>query len=221
MVPSLPGASLRPQEALGAFGSLGASDSGTFVPHHPLTPLAPSPLGLPEASRSPGNLQQSWEPLAALGPQSDSGALLPHSPHLLDLPSPPGAFLGPQESLETFRSLGSLQQPWDLSQTEGPCSPCPCSLPPLAPRASPEPQETLGTFSSLGPQSDSGTLLPLALAPPCPLAPLAPLLPLVPSHPLGLPAPPPPGPFWGLRKPLVALEPQFDSEAREANEPPG
>ena len=126
----------KPWEPLEAFGSLGSSvrlRGLAFLapPHLPLLPLAPShPLSLPGFPWAPGtflgsqkalgaftNLQQ---PFTALGLQSDSGALLPLLPSPPSLPltpscplslpgSPwtPRTFLGPQEALGAFGSLGS------------------------------------------------------------------------------------------------------------------
>ena len=140
-------------QSIGASGSLGSlqkpsaalglqSNSGALLPLLSLPPhslsllLTPwASLGswdLPGASGSLGSLQK---PLAALGLQSDSGALLPLLPltPLAPLapscssspPEPPWApetFLELQETLQTFRSLW---QPLVFSQTQGPCSPYP------------------------------------------------------------------------------------------------
>ena len=114
-------------------------------------------------------------------------------------PLAPRASLGPQETLEAFRSLW---QPWVLNQAQGPCSPCfPLPLLLLAPH-------TLSLPGLLGPpwglrkpweslealclQSDSGTLFPLLSSPhelTCPL-----------SFPGSLEPP------WGLRKSWKPLE---------------
>ena len=185
-------------------------------PSPPSLPLTPShPLSLPippwvagtflrpqEALEAFTSLQQ---PLAALGLQSYSGAvlsLLPLTPsHPLSLPRPPcvpGTFLGPQEALGAFTSL---RQPWVFSQTQGPCFPCSPSLPltpshyispPEPPYASRGPWDLPGALGSLGRlckplaalgfQSDSGALLSLLpLTPPRSLS-----LFLTPSCPLNL-----------------------------------
>ena len=73
------GTFLGPQEALGAFGSLGSS------------------VRL-------------------------RGLASPSPPHSLSLPlEPPWASLGPWNLPEASGSLGSLQQPWVFSHTQGPC----------------------------------------------------------------------------------------------------
>ena len=74
LTPHVPWASLaplQPQEALEAFGSLGAS-----VRLRDLDPLVPSPSRPPWPALDLWSLRKPWEPLAVLGPQSDSGALL-------------------------------------------------------------------------------------------------------------------------------------------------
>ena len=154
--------------------------SPKHTPRSPLTPYLPlaspePPWALPRASGCLGSLQK---PLAALGLQSDSGALLPLP---LSLPlALPGPFLGPQEALGAFRSLW---QP--CLQTQGSCSP----LAPLGPswglRKPCEPSETLGLQSRLR------ALLPL---PPCSLS-----LPFAPE-PIWAP-----GTFLGPQKALEAF----------------
>ena len=159
-----------------AFGSLGSSvilkGSAFLAPPHPLTfshsllpPLAPEPpwvsLGSWDLPGASGSLGRLCKPLAALGLQSDSGALLPllplTPPHSL-LPScplslprvswAPGIFLGHQEALAAF---ASLLQPWVFSQTQRPCFPCYPSLPslPLTPSHLLSPPEPAWAF--LGP----------------------------------------------------------------------
>ena len=139
----------KPWEPLEALGL--QSDSGALLsllplisPHSlllPLTPLAslglPGPLGPSWVSGSLGSLQK---PLAALGLQSDSGALLPLLP---SLPLTPSCLLSPPET--PWVSLG----PWDLPGASG----------------------SLGSLwkplAALGLQLDSGALLPLLPSPPC------------------------------------------------------
>ena len=159
----------KPWEPSQAFGRLWQplglqSDSEALLPLLPLTPscflslpLTPSCfLSLPRPPWVPGTFLGPWEalgaftslrqPLAALGLQSDSGALLPLIPLtpltplslslvpwvFLDLPGPLGTFLGPEEALGAFRSFW---QPWVFSQTQGPCFPC-SPLPPSLPLTS-------------------------------------------------------------------------------------
>ena len=196
--PLAPKKFLGPQEVLGAFGNLQqpwvfsetqrpcfpCSPSPPLLPlvhSHPLSPPKPPwvSLGPWNFHGASGRLGSLCKPLAALGLQSDSGALLPlllltpsHPlsfpltlSHLLSLPRPPwisGTFLGPQEDLG---ALTSLWQPWVFSQIQG-------------------------------------TLLPLL-----PLTPSSSLsLPLAPSHSLSLPRPPwVPGTFLGPQKALGAF----------------
>ena len=173
---SLPGlqTSLRPQEDLGTFRSLrhpwGLNQTQGPCSPCSLTPLLPSllysePLWLPGASlgsqkalRTFGSLWQPWSLSQTQRPclPTSLAPLLPLTPHF---PSP-WASLAPRTSLGsqgTFRAFGSLQQPWGLSQTQGPCFPCflyPWSLAPLLP--SPPhlpgylgPQEAFGSFGAL------------------------------------------------------------------------
>ena len=129
---------LGPQEALGAFGSLQqpwvfSETHRPCFPYSPSPPLTPSalplvpsyplslpglpwiPWDLPGTSESLGSLHK---PLAALGLQSYSEALLPLLPltpslplapsHPLRLPRPfwvSRTFLGPQEALGAFTSI--------------------------------------------------------------------------------------------------------------------
>ena len=128
---NLPEASGSLLEPLQAFGSIGSSvrlrglaslapPSPPLAPSHSLSPPEPpwaslDPWDLPGASASLGS---PCNPSAALGFQSDSAALLPLLPitpltpcHSLSPPEPPwapGTFLGPQEALGAFRSLGQL-----------------------------------------------------------------------------------------------------------------
>ena len=131
-------------------------------------------------------------------------------------PLAPGAFLGPQEALGAFRSL---QQPWVLSQTQGPCFPCfPHPLLPLPPHTlslpgllgpSLELQEALGAFGSLWQpsvfsqtQGACSPCSPLSPSPPHPCVSLGPF-----DLPWAL------GSLGSLWKPFAALGLQSDSGA--------
>ena len=223
----------KPWEPLEAFGSLGSSVRlrrlASLASPHPLTPshspLPPEPpWDLPGASGSLGSLQK---PSAALGLQSDSGALLPLLPSppcslslcltpwvSLGLSGPLGPFWGlrkPWEPMEAFGSLGSSVRLGGLASPHPPCSPLPpepswASLDPWdLPVASGSLRSLRKPLAVLGLQSDSEALLPLLpLTPPCSLSP-----PLAPSH---YPSPPEPpwaslGPrtFLGLQKALGAF----------------
>ena len=79
---------------------------------YPFAPSPPCPLSLPGPLGLPWDLRKPWEPsetfgsllkpLAALGLQSDSGALIPLPPHPL---SPPGA----SENLRSLPRRGLLE----------------------------------------------------------------------------------------------------------------
>ena len=131
------------------------------------------------------------------------------------LPPHPWAPLDPWDLPGASGSLGSLQVPWGLSQTQEPCSPCSLThLTPCSPLTHPwiwaslgptwvlrKPWEPSEAFGNLGPQSDSGTLFPLLPSPLHPQASLGPWdLPWV-SGSLGSLQQP-----WGLRG-LVSLVP--------------
>ena len=141
-----------------------------------------------------------WQPLAALGLQSYSGAvlsLLPLTPLTFShsllpplVPEPSWVSLGSWDFPGASGSLGSLQQPWVFSETQRPCFPCPPS-PPLAPSCSLSPLSlpgfawAPGTF--LGPQEDLGAFASLwqpwvfsETQGPC--FPCSPSPPLAPSH---------------------------------------
>ena len=212
---------LGPQEALGAIGSLQqpwvfSETQRPCFPCSPSPPLAPScslsppeppwvslgPWNFPGAS---GRLGSLCKPLAALGLQSDSGALLPLLPLTpscpLSLPRPPwipGTFLGPRSLWSLYklsaafgslgssvglRDLASLAPPHPFSLPLAPSHSLSLPRPPSVPGTFLGPQEALGAFTSLrqplaalGLQSDSEALLPL--------------LPLTPSYSLSPPEPP-------------------------------
>ena len=241
----------KPWEPLQAFGSLGSSVrlrslASLISPHSLLPRLTPScPLSLPGFPWAPGTflgpqkalgafagLQQS---LAALGLQSDSGALLPLLPltsltpsRPLSPPEPPWVSLGSWDFPGASGSLGSLQKPstaLGLQSDSEALLPLlslpPCSLllpgPLWAHGTFLGPQEALGSLcksmAALGLQSDSGALLPLL-----------PLTSLTPSHSLSPPEPPwvflgpwdlpgALGSLGSLQKPSAALGLQSDSEA--------
>ena len=187
------GTFLGPQEAFGGFASflqplaaLGLqSDSGILLPLLPLNPIISShslsPPGPPWASLGPwdlpgvsGSLGSLHKPLAALGLQSYSGALLPLLP-LIPLTFS-HSLLPPLAPEPPWVSLG----PWDLPGASGTLGRL-CKL--------------SAAFGSLG---SSVRLRDLAsLAPPQPHHFLS--LPLISWASLGLPGPL--GPSWGLRKP--------------------
>ena len=167
----------------------------------PLTPPYPwaslGPWDLPGASGSLGSL---WKLSAALGLQSDSGALLPllppspslplAQPRLLSLPGPLGPSWGlrkPWELLEAFGSLGSSVRLRGLAPPYPPLlSLAPCLPGPLGPswglRKPCKPSEAFGNLGSS-----------------VRLRGLASLTPLTPSCPLSLSGQL--GPSWDLRKP--------------------
>ena len=191
--PLVPWASLAPWglrklwEPSKAFGSLGASFRlRGLVPlgppcSHPLS--LPGPLGSPWGLRKPWTFQSIWQPWTSVR----LGGLVPLAPSPYSSPEPPWP-LGPQEAFQ------SLQQPWGLIQTQGPCSSCsPLPPHPTCPLSLSGASGSLPKPSAaLGPQSDSGALLPL--------------LPLSPEPP------------WGLRKPWEPSE-AFGSLGTQTQEP--
>ena len=167
-------------------------------------PCAPRPL-TPSPPRTPWNLKHMVGTLKHLVQHTPQPLCPPLPPYPLSPPHPlcpslplatslteplwsPGVSLRPQEA---FRSL---QQPWGLSQTQGPCSPWfhlpPCPLtslgpsPPVAPWGLSEASESLGSLQqpwgisqTQGPCSHLFPLPPshsLPLAPPCLLSLLGP-----------------------------------------------
>ena len=185
--------------------------SPKHTPQSPLpsTSLAPScspscPLSLPGLLRTSWGLRKPWEPLAALGLQSDSGALLPLLPLTPSCspspPEPPWVSLGPWDLRKPLEALG-LQSDSEALLPLLPLTPLTLSRSPLPP----EPPWAPGTF--LGPQQALGAFGSLQQAwvfsqtqGPCfPCSPHPPSLPHTPSHsphPLSLPGPL--GPSWGL-----------------------
>ena len=158
--PSIPLAPLAPWAYLGLWDLPGASgslvslgkplaglglqsDLGALLPLPPtlLLPLAPPHSPCPWASLDPwdlpgasGSLGSLWKPLAALGLQSDSGALLPLlplipspfapscSPQSLSLSGPLGPSWGlrkPWKPWASLRSLGNLGSFLSLREQEG------------------------------------------------------------------------------------------------------
>ena len=130
--PFAPGNFLRPQKALGAFGSLQqpwvfsqtqgpCSPCSPSPPLPPLLLLAPShPLSLNWPLRPSWGLRKPWEPseafsslgssvrLRGFAPLAAPTPLLPLASLLPLVPEPlwaPGTFLEPQEALGAFRSL--------------------------------------------------------------------------------------------------------------------
>ena len=145
--------SLGPQEALGAFSSLGPSvrHSGalfSLLPSPPLLPLAPYTLSLPGLLGPPWGLRKPWEPLKVFSSLGSSVRLRDLVP-LASLPPYPWASLGPWNLPGISGSLGSLWQPWVFSQTWALFLLSPHPLAPWASGSSLGPQEALGAFRSL------------------------------------------------------------------------
>ena len=112
-----------------------------LVPLAPLSPHFLYPLNLPGSLKPSWGCRKPFKPLKALGPQSQEPCSL--APHSLSL----HGFLGPQEVLEAFSSLG-------VCQTQGPCS----QVAPFAPLDSPHFPCPLGLPGFLGPQKVLGAL---------------------------------------------------------------
>ena len=106
--PLTPSASLGPWDLPRASGSLGSLWQ-PWVFSQTQGPCSPTPL-LPLTSLSPSwGLRKPWEPLAVLGLQSDSGALLPPcSPSPLSLPGASGSLQKPLATLGLQSDSGTL-----------------------------------------------------------------------------------------------------------------